>query len=120
MGKTFMNCIVKFLVGWKSGRVVSKLEMQLEECGFESNLTLDGDGVKAMPGSIPAPNPGSFSNWKERKYRWPNGSHRKNIFLISYTLDAIFNLYWGENRKYLRIFSPNLFLVYVCYSVDFI
>jgi len=30
---------------------------------------LDGSGVKAMPGSIPAPNPGSFINRKERKYR---------------------------------------------------
>jgi len=23
---------------------------------------LDGNGVKAMPGSIPAPNPGSYNN----------------------------------------------------------
>jgi len=27
---------------------------------------LDGNGVKAMPGSIPAPNPGSFNNLKEK------------------------------------------------------
>jgi len=34
----------------------------MEGRGFESNPTLDGNGVKAMPGSIPAPNPGSFNN----------------------------------------------------------
>jgi len=28
---------------------------------------LDGSGVKAMPGSIPEPNPGSFNVRKERK-----------------------------------------------------
>jgi len=38
---------------WSSGRVLgSRLE-----------------GVKAMPGLIPAPNPGSFNIRKERKYR---------------------------------------------------
>ncbi len=26
---------------------------------------LDGNGVKAMPGSIPAPNPGSYNNCKK-------------------------------------------------------
>jgi len=49
----------------------------LEGCGFESCQILDGNGVKAMPGSIPTPNSGSFNNWKERKYRWPNGAHQK-------------------------------------------
>jgi len=40
------------------------------ECrGFDPRPMLDGSGVKAMPGSIPAPNPGSFNNRKERKYR---------------------------------------------------
>jgi hypothetical protein len=28
---------------------------------------LDGNGVKTMPGSIPAPNSGSFNNKKERR-----------------------------------------------------
>jgi len=28
---------------------------------------IDGRGVKAMPGSIPAPNPGSFNIRKEKK-----------------------------------------------------
>ncbi len=44
----------------------SKLDSQLEGCGFESHPILDGNGVKAMPGSIPAPNPGSLNDWKER------------------------------------------------------
>jgi len=33
----------------------------LEGRGFESHPTRDGNGVKGMPGSIPAPNPGSFN-----------------------------------------------------------
>ncbi len=32
-----------------------------------SNTILDGNGVKAMPGSIPAPNPGSINNWKKKE-----------------------------------------------------
>ncbi len=36
----------------KSGLVVSKLDSQLEGCGFESHPILDGNGVKAMPGLI--------------------------------------------------------------------
>jgi len=55
--------------GQKSCLVVSKLASRLEGFGFESHPILDGNGVKAMPGSIPAPNPVSFNNWKERKYR---------------------------------------------------
>jgi hypothetical protein len=44
------------------GLVVSKLDSQSKGCGFESCLIqiLDGNGLKAMPGSIPAPNSGSF------------------------------------------------------------
>jgi len=42
--------------------VVCKLESQLEDRGFKSHPKLDGNGVKAMPGLIPAPNPGSFNN----------------------------------------------------------
>jgi len=30
--------------------------------GFESHPILDENGVKAMPGLIPAPNPGSFND----------------------------------------------------------
>ncbi len=66
--------------GWqKSGLVVSKLNLQLEGCWFESLPMLDGNGVKAMPGSILAPNPGSFNNLKERKYKLPNWAHQENI-----------------------------------------
>ncbi len=49
--------------------MVWKLVSQLEGRGFETHLMLDGNGVKAMPGSIPEPNPGLFSNLKEIKYR---------------------------------------------------
>jgi len=41
----------------------------LEGPGLDSHPILDGNGVKAMPGSIPAPKTGSFNNWKARKYR---------------------------------------------------
>jgi len=30
---------------------------------------IDGSGVKAIPGSIPAPNPGSFNIRKEKKFK---------------------------------------------------
>jgi len=40
---------------------------------------LDGSGVKAMPGLIPAPNPGSFNVRKERKFSGQMG-HTKKIF----------------------------------------
>jgi len=42
--------------------VVSKLDSKLEGCGFESYPILDGNGVKAMPGLLSAPNPGSFND----------------------------------------------------------
>ncbi len=49
--------------GCKSG-LDSGLNSQSKGCGFESCLILskilDGNGLKAMPGSIPAPNSGSF------------------------------------------------------------
>ena len=43
------------LAGRKSGLVVSILDSRLEGRGFESHpiLILNGNGVKAMPGSIP-------------------------------------------------------------------
>jgi len=53
----------------KSGLFVSELDPQLKGWGFESHPILDGNGVKTMQGLIPAPNPGSYNNWKERKYR---------------------------------------------------
>ncbi len=51
---------------WSSGRVLGSW---LEDRGIDPHPMLDGSGVKAMPGLIPAPNPGSFNNWKEKKYR---------------------------------------------------
>jgi len=41
----------------------------LEGLGINPRPMVDGSGVKAMPGSIHAPNPGSFNIRKERKYR---------------------------------------------------
>jgi len=67
------------LNGQKSGPVVSKLDSRLEGCGFKSHPMLDGNGVNVMPGSIPAPNPGSFNNWKERNIGSQMG-HTKNPF----------------------------------------
>jgi len=48
--------------GRKSGLVVSKPDSQLEGTGFKSHPMLDGNGVKVLPGSLTAPNPGSFHN----------------------------------------------------------
>ena len=43
----------------------SEFDSRSKGSGFESHLILDGNGVKAMPGSIIVPNPGSFK-WKEK------------------------------------------------------
>jgi len=40
---------------WSSGRA-----LRSEGCGFNPGPMLDGSGVKAMPGSISAPNSGSL------------------------------------------------------------
>jgi len=53
-------------VGPKSGLVDSKLDSRLEGRGFKFHPLLDGNVVKAKPGWIPVPNPGSFNNQKER------------------------------------------------------
>jgi len=45
--------------------VLSKLDSQLESRGFKSYPLLDGNGVKAMLGSIPASNPGRNKNFKK-------------------------------------------------------
>jgi len=42
---------------WSSGRALGS---RSEGRGFDHCPMLDGSGVKAMPGSIPAPNPGSL------------------------------------------------------------
>ncbi len=46
----------------KSGLVVSELDSQSKGCGFKSCLIkiLDGNGLKLMTGSIPAPKSGTF------------------------------------------------------------
>jgi len=48
-------------------QVVSKLESQLQDCGFESHPMLDKNGVKAMPRLITTHNPGSLINGKRKK-----------------------------------------------------
>jgi len=47
--------------------MVIKLDSRLEGRRFESHPILDGNGVKAMPGLIPAPKPGSFNLKKLKK-----------------------------------------------------
>jgi hypothetical protein len=65
--------------GCKSGIVVSELDSQSKGCGFESRLIqiLDGNGLKAMPGSIPAPNSGSFMEKYENICSKPTKKHLK-------------------------------------------
>jgi len=41
---------------------ISEHDSRLEGRGFESYPILDGNGFKAMPGLILAPNPGSFND----------------------------------------------------------
>jgi len=78
----------KIYNGRKSGLVISKLDSQLEGRGFESHPILDGNGVKAMLGSIPTPNPGSFSNWKRKKIqgaKWGTPKKKKYIYMEDWT-----------------------------------
>ncbi len=49
--------------------MAGKVDSWLVGHGFEYHPILDGNDVKAMPESIPAPNPGSFNNWKESLFR---------------------------------------------------
>ncbi len=58
--------------------MVRKLDSQLEICGFESHPIPDENGVKAMSGLIPAPNPGSFNNFKRKKTQDAKGGTPKN------------------------------------------
>jgi hypothetical protein len=65
--------------------VVSGLELRSKGCGFESCLVLtkilDGNGLKAMPGSIPAPNSGSFKKNK-KNIGSQMGQTKKNILQL--------------------------------------
>jgi hypothetical protein len=58
--------------------VVSGLNSRSKGCGFESCLVLykilDGNGLKAMPGSIPAPNSGLFIRKEKEKNKKNIGS----------------------------------------------
>jgi len=58
------NCLDLKQKLWSSSTV---LRSQLEGRGIAPHPMLDGSGVKAMTGLIPAPNPGSFNIRKERK-----------------------------------------------------
>jgi len=42
-----------------------------------SNIILDGNGVKAMPGLTPAPNLGSFNNLKNKENKGSQMGHTK-------------------------------------------
>jgi len=45
---------------WSSGGALGALGARSEGRGFDPRPMLDGSGVKAMPGSISAPNSGSL------------------------------------------------------------
>jgi len=55
--KTFFSILSSKQKLWSSGRALGS---QSEGRGFDPRPMLDGNGVKAMPGSIPAPNSGSL------------------------------------------------------------
>jgi hypothetical protein len=65
--------------------LVSGLDSRSKGCGFEPHLVLskilDGNGLKAMPGSIPAPNSGLFmqKNKKNIVSQMGQTDQKKNI-----------------------------------------
>ncbi len=63
----------------KSGLVVGVLNSCLEDRGLESHPMLDGNCVKAMPGSISSHNPGSLIIKKKEKKGSQMGHTKKNI-----------------------------------------
>jgi len=63
------KCIIG---GRQSGLVVTSSTHDLKVVGSKlvSSKLLDGNEVKAMPGSIPSPNSGSFENKKIQVAEW--------------------------------------------------
>jgi len=59
--------------------VVIVLDSQLQGHGFKYHTILDGNGVKAMLGSISATNSGWFDNLKKENIGSQNGTHKKLI-----------------------------------------
>jgi len=66
--KLFSN-IIQSTQGFLRASSSRVLCSRLEGHGIDPCPMLDGSGVKAMPPSIPAPNPGSFIIRKERFFK---------------------------------------------------
>jgi hypothetical protein len=60
--------------------VVSRLFSRLEGRGFESHHILDENGVKAIPGSILVPSPGSFNLFENKENIGSQMGHTKKFF----------------------------------------
>jgi len=67
----------------------------LEGRGLESRPTLDGNGVKAMPGWIPVTNFGSFNNRKSV----PNGACRAHQVFKNSALDHAESTYIFQDNQ---------------------
>ncbi len=82
--------------------MVSKLDSWLEGRGFKSHLKLDGNDIKAMPGSISAPNPGSFEKKESTSSQVGHTKKlsKKNCHLI---IKIKKYLFYFDNFDYFRI-----------------
>jgi hypothetical protein len=93
-------------LGRQTGLMVSKLDSLLKGCGIECHPIRDGNGFKAMPGLISAPNSGLDIKGKERKYRYPSQmGHANKIYkkqrqtqLYSYFLFATMRTVMVKNE----------------------
>ncbi len=61
---------------WSSGRALGS---QSEGRGFDPHPMLDGNGIKAMAGSIPTPNPGSLNKIQAAKWGTPKKVKKRNL-----------------------------------------
>ena len=67
-------------------------------------MLLDASGVKAMPGSIPEPNRGSFNNWKKKENTDSQMGHTKKCQKICWITKIC--LYCAMDKlvvKYVKI-----------------
>ncbi len=73
---------------WSSGRALSS---QFEGRGFNSHPMLDGSGVKAIPGPIPAPNSGSLQKIRKIQVaKWGTRTKKEDPNLFYSLLNITF------------------------------
>jgi len=104
--------------------VVSVLDSWLEDCGvFKFHPMLDGNGFKAMPGLITAPNPGSLIIEKKKNKGIQMGHTNKYQKINKNNHYSIFRTFKKQNNPVLVCchmpFSQSIFYIdHFAYNSD--